>query len=374
MNATDGTTSPEPMTPPEPTTLRDRLRGRSELGVCALLLVLGILVLTDAVTMDTDFAQRGPVGPHHRPASSSGTLLLLVAVLLAVDVLRGGRGEAEGGEDVDLDRARRLAHRRPPRRRLPRQRRPHRAARLPDLRRAPLLGLRVRARQPQPHPRPADRGRAVPGHLPGLQQPAGRPAARRPADGGAVTDGLPELPPRRLRYGTHPAQPAVGRHRRAARHRHRRAARHRPGDGGGAAAARHLRTRPHRRVHHVRRHLLRRHVRRLHHLDPAQHPGRERGRGRRHRGQPDGQGRARRPGARGRRHRPLRRRHDRHDPAGRARPDGRRARRRHRRARLLRHHGPGVHRGDLRPRQLPHPRLRLPADRPHHRPGRAWTR
>ena len=30
-------------------------------------------------------------------------LLLSCAVWLAVDVLRGGRGEAEGGEDVDLD-------------------------------------------------------------------------------------------------------------------------------------------------------------------------------------------------------------------------------------------------------------------------------
>jgi putative tricarboxylic transport membrane protein len=31
-----------------------------------------------------------------------GVLLVVCAVALAVDVLRGGRGEAEGGEDVDL--------------------------------------------------------------------------------------------------------------------------------------------------------------------------------------------------------------------------------------------------------------------------------
>jgi putative tricarboxylic transport membrane protein len=31
-----------------------------------------------------------------------GALLLVVAVTLAIDVLRGGRGEAEGGEDIDL--------------------------------------------------------------------------------------------------------------------------------------------------------------------------------------------------------------------------------------------------------------------------------
>ena len=31
-----------------------------------------------------------------------GVALLVIAVLLARDVLRGGHGEAEGGEDVDL--------------------------------------------------------------------------------------------------------------------------------------------------------------------------------------------------------------------------------------------------------------------------------
>lgn len=77
------------------------LRERSELGICALLVVLGVLVLTDALRIPTDFAQRGPVGPKAVPILV-GSLLLIVAVLLARDVLRGGRGEAEGGEDVDL--------------------------------------------------------------------------------------------------------------------------------------------------------------------------------------------------------------------------------------------------------------------------------
>lgn len=78
------------------------LRSRSELGVCALLLALGVLVLTDVLTMEGSFVQRGPVGPKTMPVVV-GCALLLVAVVLAVDVLRGGRGEAEGGEDVDLD-------------------------------------------------------------------------------------------------------------------------------------------------------------------------------------------------------------------------------------------------------------------------------
>ena len=84
-----------------PQTLRERLRGRSELGVSALLLVIGLLVLGDALAMDTVSGQRGPVGPKTVPYVVGGALLL-VAVVLAVDVLRGGRGEAEGGEDVDL--------------------------------------------------------------------------------------------------------------------------------------------------------------------------------------------------------------------------------------------------------------------------------
>ncbi|CAM5580825.1 membrane protein [Streptomyces tanashiensis] len=82
-------------------TVKTWLRGRSELGVGALLFLLGVLVLTDALTLDADVAGRGPVGPATVPVVV-GCGLLAVAVLLTVDVLRGGRGEAEGGEDVDL--------------------------------------------------------------------------------------------------------------------------------------------------------------------------------------------------------------------------------------------------------------------------------
>lgn len=80
---------------------RTWLRDRSELGVCVLLLALGVLVLTDALTMDVDITQRGPVGPKTVPVVV-GAGLLVIAALLAVDVLRGGRGQAETGEDVDL--------------------------------------------------------------------------------------------------------------------------------------------------------------------------------------------------------------------------------------------------------------------------------
>ncbi|MFI6939727.1 tripartite tricarboxylate transporter TctB family protein [Streptomyces sp. NPDC050418] len=77
------------------------LREHSELGVSVLLLALGVLVLSDALTMQVEIEQRGPIGPKTVPIVV-GIGLLVIAVLLAVDVLRGGRGEAEGGEDIDL--------------------------------------------------------------------------------------------------------------------------------------------------------------------------------------------------------------------------------------------------------------------------------
>jgi putative tricarboxylic transport membrane protein len=99
------TESPAP-TPTGPSPAQDgwrgRLRGRSELGVSVLLLLVGVLVLGDILTMETVANQRGPVGPKTVPLVV-GIALLVVAVILAIDVLRGGRGEAEAGEDVALD-------------------------------------------------------------------------------------------------------------------------------------------------------------------------------------------------------------------------------------------------------------------------------
>ncbi|WP_137990275.1 tripartite tricarboxylate transporter TctB family protein [Streptomyces vilmorinianum] len=90
-------------TPTTPTAQAKKswLREHSELGVSLLLFAIGVLVLTDALTMTVDIAQRGPIGPRTVPVVV-GSGLLVIAVLLAVDVLRGGRGEAEGGEDIDL--------------------------------------------------------------------------------------------------------------------------------------------------------------------------------------------------------------------------------------------------------------------------------
>jgi putative tricarboxylic transport membrane protein len=82
-------------------TVQERTKGRSELGVAVLLLVLGVITLWDATRVATGVAQAGVVGPRAVPYLVGG-LLVVCAVGLAIDVLRGGHGEAEGGEDVDL--------------------------------------------------------------------------------------------------------------------------------------------------------------------------------------------------------------------------------------------------------------------------------
>ena len=79
---------------------RDGRRDLAELGVVVFLAVLGAVVLFDAVRLP-EVAQRAAVGPAAVP-TVVGLMLLVCAGFLAVDVLRGRRGEAEGGEDVDL--------------------------------------------------------------------------------------------------------------------------------------------------------------------------------------------------------------------------------------------------------------------------------
>jgi putative tricarboxylic transport membrane protein len=77
------------------------LKGRSELGLAALLGAVGVIVLVDASRLKAPFSQSDPVGPQTLPYIV-GSLLVVCAVLLAINVLRGGQGEAEEGEDVDL--------------------------------------------------------------------------------------------------------------------------------------------------------------------------------------------------------------------------------------------------------------------------------
>jgi len=77
------------------------LKGRAELGVALLLGVVGVLVFLDANSLVTPYSKSDPVGPKTVPFIVAG-ILLICAVMLAINVLRGGKGEAEEGEDVDL--------------------------------------------------------------------------------------------------------------------------------------------------------------------------------------------------------------------------------------------------------------------------------
>ncbi|SDG62197.1 tripartite tricarboxylate transporter TctB family protein [Pseudonocardia oroxyli] len=75
-------------------------RAHSELGVSIVLGAVGVLVVVDTA-LESGGSVSDPLGPRAIAFVLGGALLLLSA-LLAVDVLRGGHGEAEAGEDVDL--------------------------------------------------------------------------------------------------------------------------------------------------------------------------------------------------------------------------------------------------------------------------------
>ena len=86
---------------PEEGPAKNPRAGISEYGVAAFLAVLGVVVIYEATGISTALASAGPLGPKTVPYAV-GALLLLSSVLLVVDVARGGRGQAEEGEDVDL--------------------------------------------------------------------------------------------------------------------------------------------------------------------------------------------------------------------------------------------------------------------------------
>lgn len=76
------------------------LKGRSELGFAALLGVVGVVVVIDAIGLKVPYQQADGLGPKTVPYIV-GALLLVCAVMLAINVLRGGSAEAEDGEDIE---------------------------------------------------------------------------------------------------------------------------------------------------------------------------------------------------------------------------------------------------------------------------------
>jgi putative tricarboxylic transport membrane protein len=77
-------------------------RDLAQLGVCAFLAVLGVVVLADAATLGSNTTGTDPLGPRAVPLVL-GSALIVLAVCLLIAVLRGSRPDLEGGEDVDLE-------------------------------------------------------------------------------------------------------------------------------------------------------------------------------------------------------------------------------------------------------------------------------
>lgn len=79
------------------------LTGRAELGLAALLLAIGVFLLVETQRIAVP-VNANAVGPRFFP-TVVGAVLVVVSLWLAVDVLRGGRGEMEAAEDVDVSRS-----------------------------------------------------------------------------------------------------------------------------------------------------------------------------------------------------------------------------------------------------------------------------
>jgi putative tricarboxylic transport membrane protein len=85
----------------EATTATTTVRDRAQYALCAALALVGVVVIVDASRIGAVSSSNDPFGPRVMPFAV-GALLLVVAVLYAVDVFRGGVGEAEAGEDIEL--------------------------------------------------------------------------------------------------------------------------------------------------------------------------------------------------------------------------------------------------------------------------------
>ena len=89
-----------PTTPESPGTPHDgRDRDLAQLGLAALLVVVGAYTFYDATTLRVGFGD--PVGPRVFPYVI-GAVTVVLGLLLVLATLRGDVPQAEGGEDVDL--------------------------------------------------------------------------------------------------------------------------------------------------------------------------------------------------------------------------------------------------------------------------------
>lgn len=99
--STEATTAGTPAGDPADRTATTPVRDRAQYLLCAALAAVGVVVLVDGSRLGDIASSNDPVGPKAMPFLV-GAGLLLVAAFYALDVFRGGVGEAEAGEDVEL--------------------------------------------------------------------------------------------------------------------------------------------------------------------------------------------------------------------------------------------------------------------------------
>ncbi|MEU4225287.1 tripartite tricarboxylate transporter TctB family protein [Nonomuraea sp. NPDC026600] len=78
-----------------------RLRWRPELGLALIVLALGVFVVIGTLDVSAAASQLG-IGPRFFPMLVGGSMIV-VGLFYVADVLRGGRGDPEESEDVDVD-------------------------------------------------------------------------------------------------------------------------------------------------------------------------------------------------------------------------------------------------------------------------------
>lgn len=75
---------------------------RGQYLVVAVLVLVGAFLVYNGLTLPAGFAKVDPLGPSFFPLVI-GIAALLLAVILAVAIPRGSKGEADAGEDIDPD-------------------------------------------------------------------------------------------------------------------------------------------------------------------------------------------------------------------------------------------------------------------------------
>jgi putative tricarboxylic transport membrane protein len=74
---------------------------RPELGLAVVVLGLGVFVVIGTLDVSAAGSQLG-IGPRFFPMLVGGAMVL-IGLFYVIDVLRGGRGDPEESEDVDVD-------------------------------------------------------------------------------------------------------------------------------------------------------------------------------------------------------------------------------------------------------------------------------